>query len=149
MQQLLAIVKYLRGAMQLVIFRCTAFASSYFSGPWWTVPVRKNIQVLLGKSPPCFQKMCLKPCFSEHSGYSSRQHCHQDAHKAFFAPATFCCPLGSHTSQVLCGSSSDIGRYHPSMCSQVFHPTLEYLLCFCCILTLWVLLRLICLHRRV
>lgn len=72
--------------MQLVMFRCTAFGRS-FSGPWWTVPVRKNIQMFLGKNPPWFQRMCLKPCFSERSRNSSRKRCHQIAHKAFLAPA--------------------------------------------------------------
>lgn len=92
MPPLLAIVKYLCEATQLVIFRCTAFGSSYFSGPWWAVPVRKNIQVFLGKNPPCFQRMCLKPRLSEHSRYSSRQCCHQAAHKlswVLLAPCNF------------------------------------------------------------
>ena len=149
--------KVLMWAIQLAIIRRTAFDSCCYSGPWWIVPVRKNIQVLLGKSPPCFQRMCLKLCFLW------AQQKQQSAALSSGCPQSFllgsrwdhtvlCCPLGSCTSWVLWFSASDVDRYHPSMWSSYSCPSLALLLFLdssCYILTLWVLLRFICLHKRV
>lgn len=151
MPQLLAILKYLCEATHLVIFRCTAFGSSYFSGPWWAVPVRKNIQVFLGKNPPCFQRM-------SEALFLRAQQVQQQAVLLSGCPQTF---LGSAGTMQLSAALWDHTHHRcfvdlpltltdsTQLCAPNFSIPLLNTYSASAIFWHWVLLRLICLHRRV